>query len=72
MDALNYMLILDNELSSDLSNLDPHKSAFELDTPRTISGNMSMPKTAVATMSNWIHREDNDQPTDFMRSIGVA
>ena len=65
------MLILDNELSKDLSNLDPHKSAFELDEPRTISGNMSMPKTAVATMSNWIHREENSEPTAFMRSIGI-
>lgn len=71
MDALNFMLILDNDLSNELRHLDPHKSAFELDQPRTVSGNMSIPKTAVATMSNWIHSDENEQPTDFMRSIGI-
>jgi hypothetical protein len=72
-DALNFTLILDDYLSQELSHLDPHKNAFELDQPRTISPNMSIPKTAVSTMSNWIHRSDPDEPiTDFMKSISVV
>lgn len=73
MDALNFTLTLSNDLSHELRHLDPHKSAFELDNPRTISGNLSIPKTVVGTISNWLHfDEPNSNPTDFMKSIAIG
>lgn len=60
LDALNFTLPLDEDLTSLLKELEPHKSCFELDKPRTISGNLSVPKTVVATISNWMHTEETD------------
>ena len=72
-DALNFTLTLDNDLAEELKHLDPHKSCFELDAPRTISGNLSIPKTVVGTISNWLHFEEPDNtPTDFMKSIAIG
>ena len=73
LDALNFTLLLDNDLAEEFKHLDPHKSAFELDTPRTISGNLSIPKTVIGTINNWLHYEEpNVKPTDFMKSITIG
>jgi len=58
-------------MSTDFSHLDPHKSCFELDDSRAISGNLSIPKTAIATMSNWLHTKTYDENTPFMKSISL-
>lgn len=66
------MLPLDEELTQTLRNLDPHKSAFELDKPFTVSGNLSMPKTVVATISNWLDSPitaDKEINHEFMASL---
>lgn len=73
MDAMNFTLLLDNDLAEEFKHLDPHKSAFELHNPRTISGNLSIPKTVIGTFNNWLHyTEPNDPPTDYMKSISVG
>lgn len=64
MDALNFTMTLDNSLTKHFRHLDPHKSCFELDKPKTISGNLSVPKTVVATISNWMH-SDIKEPTNM-------
>lgn len=75
LDALNFTLPLDNELTELLKDLQPHKSCFELDEPKTISGNLSVPKTVVATISNWMHsshNEDQAMDADFLNSVEVV
>ena len=54
-DALNCMLSVDNELGDAFENLAPHRSGLSMDKPHEISGNLSMPKPVIATISNWIH-----------------
>lgn len=74
MDALNFTLTLDHELTNELRNLDPHKSCFELTKPYSISGNLSVPKTVVATISNWMHGDEVGQTSmdkSFLDSVGV-
>ena len=73
-DALNFTLTLDDNLSELFKHLQPHKSAFELDKPKTISGNMSMPKTVVATISNWMHSDVPDSTqmsSEFLASVSA-
>lgn len=64
MDALNFTMMLDNKMSHIMRHLDPHKSCFELDSPKTISGNLSFPKTVVSTMSNWMHSDSGQGQID--------
>lgn len=73
MDQLNFTLSLSNDLSEQFRHLDPHKSAFDIDKPKTLSSNLAIPKSVIATISNWLHDEDsNDNYTDFMRSIATG
>lgn len=72
-DELSLTLTLDDVLTSQLRNLDPHKSCFDTDKPFGISENLAIPKTVVATISNWIHSDDNTHMTpeqnSFMHSL---
>lgn len=58
-DALAAALTLDHELTLSMDALKPHKSAFDINNPRSISENLSMPKTVVASISNWLNAKDH-------------
>jgi hypothetical protein len=61
-DQLNATLSLDFVTASELYKLAPHQSVFDLNAPRTISRNLSMPKTVIATISNWLHWDEPELP----------
>lgn len=73
LDALNFMLTLDNKLGDATDDLAPYKSAHDSEKPYTISGDLSVPKPVVSTISNWMHSEDINldinTDTEFMKSI---
>lgn len=74
LDALNFTLTLDEKLTELIKDLKPHKSCFELDRPRSISNNLSIPKTVVATISNWMHSDIDEREVmdaDFIKSVSV-
>ena len=54
MDALNFSIAIDNYLARMWYALAPHKNLFELNSPREIAGNISIPKNVVGTFSNWL------------------
>jgi hypothetical protein len=53
-DQLNCTLALDMTIEEDLARLAPHQSVFDMNAPRTVSKNLSMPNTAISTISNWM------------------
>lgn len=53
-DALNGMLILDNDFAEKMERFAPHLSVLDLRKPRTISKAVTIPAPAVVTMSNWL------------------
>ncbi len=53
-DQLNCTLALDMTIEEDLARLAPHMSTFDMNAPRTVSKNLSMPNTAISTISNWM------------------
>lgn len=55
-DQLNFTLQLDNMTSKAFRPLAPHMSTFDLNAPRKVSKNLSMPKPVVATIASWMHR----------------
>lgn len=55
LDALNLSIAIDNKMAEHWYTLSPHKNVFVLNKPREVSGNISIPKPVVATMSNWMH-----------------
>ena len=59
---MNYTLSLDDTITHQLEALAPHKSAYGLDEPRVISGNLAAPKPHVSTKSSWIHDEELNVP----------
>jgi hypothetical protein len=48
--------------ANDLYRLAPHQSVFDLNSPRTVSRNLSMPKTVIATISNWMSWDQPEVP----------
>lgn len=56
-DALNGTLTLDNHTEACFEGLKPHKSTFNLDTYRSVSDALSMPKPVISTMANWLDTE---------------
>jgi RNA polymerase Rpb1, domain 2 len=54
-DMMNLVLPIDHVLTRELYPLMPHQSAFSMNEPRALSKNLSMPKTVVLTISNWMH-----------------
>ena len=57
-DALSGALILDEALDRAMHSLSPHKSAFDSNKPRSVSDNLAMPKTVVATISAWMKAKE--------------
>lgn len=59
---------MDNYTADALQALAPHKSVFDLNTPKKVSSNLSMPKPVVATISHWYHAiEDYVDPLKLQR-----
>ncbi len=54
-DALNISLSVDNFMASKWQELAPHRNVFVMDKAFEVSGNLSIPKTVIATMSNWLN-----------------
>ena len=67
MDQLNGTLSLDNWTTEELRRLSPHMGVFDLNAPRQVSKNLSMPKPVVATISNWVHRTIPPDPIKLVR-----
>lgn len=61
-DQLNGTLSLDRRTHDALRKLAPHMSAFDLNEPRMVSKNLSMPKPVVATIANWVHDPQGTTP----------
>lgn len=55
MDQLNGTLSLDRRTHDELRKLAPHMSTFDLNEPRMVSKNLSLPKPVVATIASWMH-----------------
>lgn len=70
-DQLNGTLSLDNYVSEELEKLAPHMSVFDLNAPRSVSKNLSMPKPVVATIANWMHSM-HDRPLDQEKLAKMA
>ena len=66
-DEINCMLFLDNLVTDEMKHLAPHKSVFDLNEPRQVSGNLAMPKPVVATVSNWLHSLEQTDPVKLVR-----
>lgn len=60
---------MDHVVEKDMYNLAPHKSVFDLDSPYQISGNLSMPKPVINTISNWMSMEE---PPDLVKLERMA
>lgn len=58
MDQLNGTLSVDQYIAKKMENLAPHKSAFDLSSPRTISRNLAIPNPVVSTIASWVHSRD--------------
>ena len=54
-DALNGMLILDEEMNKSLKRLAPHLGVLDLDKPRSISKNIVLHSPVLSTISNWMY-----------------
>lgn len=54
-DALNGMLILDQDMNRKLKRLSPHLGVLDLDKPRSISKNIVLHSPVLATISNWMY-----------------
>lgn len=57
-DQLNGTLSIDSYLAKKMEDLAPHKSAFDLSKPRTISRNEAIPNPVVSTIASYIHSPD--------------
>jgi hypothetical protein len=68
-DQLNGTLSLDHWTTEELRALAPHKSVFDLNAPRQVSKNLSMPKPVVATIANGIH---SPEPHDAAKQQRMA
>ncbi len=47
-------LVLDNFLSEKTKTLDPHNNVFMLTKPMEVSGNLSIPKPSISSISSWL------------------
>jgi len=58
-DSINFTLPLDINTTDALRPLAGHMSAFDLNSPRKVSRNLSMPKPPIATIANWMHFDES-------------
>lgn len=72
-DQLNGTLSMDLLTSEALRSLAPHMSTFDLNEPRRVSKNLSMPKPVVASISSWVHSPDGEtvDPVKYERMLGL-
>lgn len=54
-DALNGIVILDENTLEKLDPLAPKNGVLDLRTPRAVSGHVSLPAPIIATIANFIH-----------------
>jgi hypothetical protein len=71
-DALNAMIQLDLSLLEPLSNLLPHKSALDFESPGELSKNLSLSKPSVSIFNNWMQFNDNPDPQKVGKMIEFA
>lgn len=71
-DALNAMIQLDMSLLEPLSNLLPHKSAFDFEEPRELSKNLSLSKPSVSSFNSWIQYKHDVDPSKLDRMLEFA
>jgi hypothetical protein len=57
LDQLNATLSIDLITAEELQKLAPHMGAFTLDKPYTVSKNISIPAPVVATIANWMEKD---------------
>lgn len=55
-DELNIILILDRYMHDKLSRLQPHLGTLDLNRPKSISSNLSMPAPVLSTLCNWLNQ----------------
>lgn len=60
-DQLNGTVCIDHMTAEELSALAPHKSTLDLNAPRNVATNLSMPKPVISTIAHWMHDDDNEQ-----------
>lgn len=60
-DQLNGTVCIDHMTADELASLAPHKSTLDLNSPRNVASNLSMPKPVISTFANWMHDDDNTQ-----------
>ncbi|MNU19667.1 bifunctional DNA-directed RNA polymerase subunit beta/beta' [compost metagenome] len=72
-DQLNGTLTLDLLTTEALQRLAPHMSTFDLNEPRRVSKNLSMPKPVVASISSWVHSPaaESVDPEKLARMMGL-
>lgn len=71
-DQLNCTLALDMTIEEDLYRLAPHQSVFDMNAPRTVSKNLSMPNTAISTISNWMGWDQPEEADpDVLRRMAL-
>jgi hypothetical protein len=71
-DNMNVTLAIDNYLANLWKNLAPHTNVFTADRPHQISGNISIPKPVIATMSWWLEGEDQHiDPVKLQRFMAL-
>jgi hypothetical protein len=72
-DQLNGTLSLDIATTEALRKLAPHMSTYDLNEPRKVSKNLSMPKPVVATISSWVHshHEERVDPEKLARMAAL-
>ena len=72
MDAINFSLAIDNYVAGAYKNLEPHKSVFSLDEPYKVSGNLSMPKPVISTISNFLDTPLTEEDFDPEKIAAMA
>ena len=61
-DELNFTILYDNNMGRLMSIFDPAYSVPGSGSPGEVSGLMSLPKSTVPTLTNYLRRKDNDEP----------
>ena len=49
---------MDNYIADGLDNLAPHKSVFDMDAPKKVSKNLSIPKPVISSTALWLDNTD--------------